>query len=204
MKFRHLAHLAASVAMALALAAMVIQPTQASPDPPSAKPRSHVCSVKPFPRGRAWKMEYSFGGGLPVPGRGSVHLLLHSDGKAVLTISVYNNPPRTRVVTLPPKAMARISGILRKSPPACMHTTGRKGYTVVDMGAYMLRFTSAGKSITARVDECHYVNRGGKVFEAIVDGIQDLKPYLGEEITWNTMAATSMKSDACEPQANRK
>lgn len=132
-----------------------------------------------------------------MPGRGTVHLKLASDGNAVLSVIVYKKPTRTRTVQIPAAAMEKINNTLRKSSPSCMHTRLRKGYVVVDMGAYVLKFTSAGETVAARIDECHYVDKGGKIFEAIVDGIQGLKPYLGSEITWNSMAATNVKSDAC-------
>jgi hypothetical protein len=181
----------------LSLAMSAIQTVQAFPHPSHTKRDAPSCSVKPIRVGQAWKIEYSFGGGIPMPGRGTVHLTLANDGHAALSVIVHKKPTQTRTVKIPVAAMEKINNTLRKSPPSCMHTRLRQGYVVVDMGAYVLKFTSAGKTVAARVDECHYVDRGGKTFEAIVDSIQGLKPYLGNEIAWNSMAATNVKSDAC-------
>lgn len=152
------------------------------------------CTAPPIPPGQPWTLEYSWGGGM---GTGSVDLSLSSDGKAVLTSTPNQGKPTVRNLKIPADSMAKIVEVLSNSQPECVHTILRKGYIVFDLGRYSLKFTSGATSVSAYIDECHVVDDVER-FKAIVDVIYDLKPLLGDDITWGPFATTSAPGNGCD------
>jgi hypothetical protein len=160
----------------------------------SAQAHTPFCLARPIPKAQPWTLDYRWGGGL---GPGSVHLELSSDGSATLTSTPRDDKPSIRQITIPPDALERVRESLAGSPLACVHTRVREGYTVFDLGQYVLKLTSGGTTVSAYVDGCHEVD-DPKTFSSIVGAVQSLKPFLGESIRWGPFATTTMRSDACK------
>lgn len=184
----------AAVLMTCSVAAAQAVGTAAPAPPNSAQTHEVACVAQLASNSQPWVLEYSWSGGL---GPGSVHLKLSSDGSAILTSTPAGGMTSDKRVTIPADAMAKLRAVLTHSPLACVHTRVRKGSVVFDLGQYMLKLTHGSTAVSAYVDECHVVDDTA-TFSALVDAVQGLESFVGEEIKWGPFATSSMRSDVCD------